>query len=142
MAPIDVADRAAAQRAPTRFRRPRGRRKENRPPMGLATFAFFERFEERTILSTLRLATILDAALVIFFGRLLLTILLNPRMLLPRYGRSHRLIGMLCLAYQMLGIADARPTLECVSIPPSMVFWYDVGPVSYTHLTLPTILLV
>ena len=95
--------------------------------MGLATFAFFERFEERTILSTLRLATILDAALVIFFGRLLLTILLNPRMLLPRYGRSHRLIGMLCLAYQMLGIADARPTLECVSIPPSMVFWYDVG---------------
>lgn len=89
----------------------------------------FENIEDRMLLSSqIRLAHLLDAALFTFFARILVTIALNPQMIMRRYGRIHRFMGLVCLGYLMLGIADARPMLKpYVSIPHKLVFWYDVG---------------
>lgn len=96
----------------------------------LSTLPIFEHIEDRflPLSSRIRLAHLLDAALFTFFARILVTIASNPQMITRRYGRVHRVAGLICLGYLMLGIADARPMLKpYVSIPNELVFWYDVG---------------
>lgn len=62
-----------------------------------------------------------DVLLVLFFVRLLVAILCHPRMLMPRYGRVHRLLGLLLLAYLCIGLFDARRAL----LPRAGVVVYD-----------------
>ena len=44
--------------------------------------------------------------------------------------------------FRNYGMGNYRDLLLKVAKNPSMIFWLDNNPVSYTHLTLPTILLV
>ena len=59
-------------------------------------------------ISSLIAAHAVDAALSFFFLRLLLAVAMHPRMLTPRYGRYHRILGMVLFVYLMLGMVDAR----------------------------------
>jgi len=52
-----------------------------------------------------------DVVLVLFFARLLTAVAMNPRMLMPRYGRYHRLLGMLLFGVLIAGMVDARLAL-------------------------------
>mmetsp|Transcript_12206 Transcript_12206/g.39263 ORF Transcript_12206/g.39263 Transcript_12206/m.39263 type:complete len:240 (+) Transcript_12206:234-953(+) len=70
----------------------------------------FHDVEARLLLPGLTVGRLLDGALALFFVRLLLAMAAHPHMLLPRYGRTHRLTGSLLLLYLMLGLADVRLT--------------------------------
>ena len=64
-----------------------------------------------------------DAALAFFVARLLLVIIVNRQMFTPRYGRAHRLLGLLLLGHMSIGLVDAR---FGNTIPPSILWLYDV----------------
>ena len=68
------------------------------------------RFEATELLPGLTLGRLLDIGLAVFFARLLLAVAAHPQMLYPRYGRSHRIVGMGFFAYLLCGIIDARLT--------------------------------
>ena len=72
--------------------------------------AILEGLEEiRLLRGLISIGSLLDMGLLIFFGRLLAAIAMNPRMLSPRYGRAHRLAGTAFLGYMIVGTLDARP---------------------------------
>ena len=68
-----------------------------------------------------RVGRLLDVGLVVFFGRLLFAIARHPRMLTPRYGRRHRLVGVAHMLYMLFGVIDARQS------SPRLNLWYDAG---------------
>ena len=51
---------------------------------------------------------LLNSALLLFFLRLLFAVARHRHMLYPRYGRMHRLVGMVLLLYLVAGMIDAR----------------------------------
>ena len=72
------------------------------------------------------MGTLLDAGLVLFFGRLLAAVAAHPRMLLARHARTHRLVGATFLAYMVLGVLDARRASGPL-VSPRLRFAYDAG---------------
>ena len=83
-------------------------------------------FEQRRVVSWVTVGDCLNLALAVFFGRLLLSVAANPRMLFPKYGRYHRLLGMSLLVYLMVGLVDARPGLPRL-VAPEWRLAYDAG---------------
>ena len=65
---------------------------------------------------------LVDAALAFFVARLLLIVIVHRRMFTPRYGRGHRLFGLLLLGHLSIGLVDAR---FGNTIPPSILWIYD-----------------
>ena len=89
--------------------------------------AILEGLEEiRLLRGLISIGSLLDMGLLIFFGRLLAAIAMNPRMLSPRYGRAHRLAGTAFLGYMIVGTLDARPAYGPL-IPQILLPAYDVG---------------
>ena len=60
------------------------------------------------LLADLLSTRVADYALLFFGARLLFAVLQYPRMLVPRYGRIHRILGMILFAYLAVGFVDAR----------------------------------
>lgn len=59
---------------------------------------------------------VLRVSLALFAGRLLLALAAHPRMFAGRYGRAHRLLGLLMLLVLAAGFADALvPTVSLLS---------------------------
>ena len=68
------------------------------------------------------LSQLVDGALIFFLGRITFTVVINRHMFYPRYGRGHRLLGLLMLVHLSVGLADARFGKV---VPPSMLWIYD-----------------
>jgi len=70
------------------------------------------------------MSVLVDGGLVLFFGTMVVKCAVHYRRLfLPRYGRAHRLIGLVLLLYLLVGMADARRT--CKFLPSSLIWPYD-----------------
>jgi len=65
---------------------------------------------------------LVNAALLFFCGRITYAVVLHRHMFVPKYGRGHRLLGLLMLVHITVGLADAR--LGDV-VPPSLLWVYD-----------------
>ena len=88
--------------------------------------AIFKGLEDVPLAAGITIGRLLNAGLVVFFARLLLSIAQHPGMLLPRYGRSHRLLGVAMEFYLMLGLADSRPSVQ-FELPRTWIGHYDIG---------------
>jgi len=88
--------------------------------------SLFDGIEDATLfLPGLTVGRLLNTALAFFFLRLLLAVVAHRQMLYPRYGRTHRLVGMALVLYLVAGLVDAR--LTSPFIPPRLVAIYDAG---------------
>ena len=88
--------------------------------------SLFDGIEDATLfLPGLTVSRLLNTALAFFFLRLLLAVVAHRQMLYPRYGRTHRLVGMALVLYLVAGLVDAR--LTSPFIPPRLVAIYDAG---------------
>ena len=67
--------------------------------------------------------TLINAALLFFSARILFIVVVNRQMFMPKYGRGHRLLGLLLLVHLILGMADAR---HGDLLPPPLVWIYDL----------------
>ena len=73
-------------------------------------YEMFERLEATEVLPGLTVGRLLNIGLCFFFLRVIVAVAAHPQMLYPRYGRTHRIVGMCFFAYLLYGIIDARLT--------------------------------
>jgi hypothetical protein len=94
--------------------------------MAMQHRSLFDGVEDATLfLPGLTVGRLLNTALAFFFLRLLVAIVAHRQMLQPRYGRTHRVVGMILLLYLVAGLIDARAIGPF--IPPHLVGIYDAG---------------